>query len=309
MRYPINDAYNKLVSESPVRLSKKLSPQAFSKNGDQLIMVCKPSFPSMGNCRYYQAHSKLNAFERKSLVEKAKSLGLSVIPALNIDLDCLKQHSKTFRIRALAGELIFTISLNGNIRVMNNNEQHRLWLKTGKDSPLLTINAFEKVFFGKWKVDVIYAPPKGAMLKLTREGNHGEEIELVGAIKKSKDNEGLEATLFPLHSDQIFHLGPFAFGGEFGFKIKISGKWSFWEDDSYKLEEQVLDFSSFYSESSGNSSTYDVDYVNIIAPYLQMGTAPASMMLNMLWHWYATLPTLDENSSPILPMPSMELLE
>ena len=109
-------------------------------------MVCDPSFPIMGNCRYYQIHSPLNKFQRQSMVEKAKSLGLAMIPALNIDLDSLTKYKYTKYLTIYDFLIELTISPCGNVRVMDRNEQHRIWLKTGKDSPRVTIKAFEVNF-------------------------------------------------------------------------------------------------------------------------------------------------------------------
>jgi hypothetical protein len=294
MRYPYSNIYNQFVQQSPVPLQSKLSPKAFSKNGDQFIMVCDPSFPTIGNCHYYQTHSPLNKFQRKSMVEKAKSLGLSVIPALNIDLDSLSKYKCEKDVRIANFLIKIKVSPCGNVRVMDDNEQHRIWIKTGKDSPRVTMKAFEIEFFRGWTANVVYVPPKGAFFTLTKKGKHGEEIELKGAIKKSKHNDGFEASLYPVESEHIFQMGPFVIGGEFGFKIEVTGQWQLWEEDDFTFHQQQLDFSEFYTESSVSDEANNQQHVNIISPGSLVGTASMGMMLSVLWKWYAALPVGEE---------------
>ena len=141
---------------------------------------------------------------------------------------------------------------------------------------------------------MIYALPKGAFIKLTKEGEHGEEIELKGTIKKNKANNGFEASVLPVHSDQMFNIGPLVFGGEFGFKIEITGQWQQWQEHDFKFYEQMLDFSEFYANSTDSDEVNSLQHISIISPGALIGAAGMSMMLGVLWKWYAALPVGEE---------------
>jgi hypothetical protein len=287
-------AYEAFVKASPVPLRKTTGPQGFSQDGDQLILVCDPGFPTMGNCQFYQTNAKLDATERKALIDKAEGLGLSLIPALNINLSALSRFGKKFRIRSNVGELIFTISPCGNVRVMNRYAQSLVWVHAGGEGSRVTINLFEAALFGQWKISVIYSSPKGVMLNLSRECDHGENLELQGAIKKNEEGDGLEATLYPVHSDHVFSLGPLEFGGEFGFKVEVTGEWAKWFDDGCELEEQYIAFSAFNTDSDVLDDANAIGHTHIISPKATVATAGLGMMISILWKWYVGLSVGEE---------------
>jgi|GEM_PF-3351179 len=291
MRNPYGNIYNQFVQQSPVPLQSKLSPKAFSRNGDQFIMVCDPSFPTIGNCRYHQSMANLNPHQRSKLAEKAEKLGLAMIPALNIDLSALKQYKIEKMFRSDVYQIKLTIAPNGNVRIMDASNNHNFWVKTGANKARATLKVFEHMFFGKWKVDVIVTSKKGLVLKLTRKINKHHEIILSGALKKSELDNGLEATVYPLHSDQILDLGILKIGGDFGFKIKITGEWKLWETlGKHNMTDVYIEW-----ENENQSIEPHAQYAHFFLPEKEAIAGGIATTTAILSRWFLLLRPMAAN--------------
>jgi hypothetical protein len=104
---------------------------------------------------------------------------------------------------------------------------------------------------------------------------------LSGLIKKSESDNGLEATVYPLHSDQIINLGSVKIGGDFGFKISISGEWKLWETlGKYKLSDVYIEWDK---QESIDENCSRVMHVLISEKNIAMGSAVGALAVVSKW--------------------------
>lgn len=290
MRLAVNDIYDEFVNQSPVKLKKKISPKGQSNNGDQIIMVCNPKFPTKGNCRHYQSMSAMNPKQRRTFIERAKSLGLALVPALNVNLDCLKKFSKTFKKTGVFYEIDIKISPVGNVRIANSSNNHDIWFHTGKDKARYTIKAFELDFFSHWSANVIYSQKKELIIQMKHK-----HLKLEGALKKSEDGKGYVATLSPIDSNKFFKLGPLYVGGNFGLRVEITGKIKDWEEDDFRFD-QTFDLGEAYSPTSFMSNVH-YTYIMFHKSLLTYSTLP---FLKIVFKWWFAQNTFDFNANNTL---------
>jgi len=286
MRQTSNSAYNDLICACPVKLRKKLTPHAFSPEGDKVVLLLDPKIPTIGNCSFYQPISTINSMQRKQWIQKAKSLGIASIPSVHIDLDHL-HYEKSIDVLVEDYELEFTFKPVGDVTIVYGNTGKYLSLHTNKEVGHVNLTLFEKMFFGKWKVSVTVRSNKSAVLKLTCETNSGE-FELEGDIKRG--DLGLEATLYPTGEHDIIEIHSLLVSGKFGFKVEISGEWEKWVEDDYIFEDQIIEFSSVIANTGIAIEKINIIYLFVSAASLAY--ARIAPMVPILLGWLSE--ALDE---------------
>jgi hypothetical protein len=174
---------------------------------------------------------------------------------------------------------------------MDKSINHDLWIKTGASTARATLKVFEHAFFGKWKIDVIVNSQKALILKLTRKVNSHHEIVLSGVIKKSKFDNGLEATVYLLHSDQLIDIGPLKLGGDFGFKISITGEWRLWETlGKYQLADVYVEW-----DKQSNIAENSLRLMHILVSKKDIALGGAAGAFAMISKWLLPLRPMVDN--------------
>lgn len=285
------EKFDKFLHRNPLHLREIRSPYTFNQPGDSVILVCNPNAPRIGNCRFFQAMERANAmtsFELRRKVEQAK---LALLPSFNIDLNGEAALTLTIDVKFGALNLKIKITPIGNVRLIKRGASDTIWLHTGGESGLATMKLFEKSLFSHWKVSVVIGSSGNAILKLEHESKDGTEFELEGAIKPSKDGDGLVASVLPWSNKEPVPFGPLLVAGQFGFKVKITGDWKKWQEDNYEFTEYYLiDLSKLSDQVEEKTYPFKWKHVFIIvAEDASRMTVVTSRTLIRTWYWYAGL--------------------
>lgn len=231
------DTFESLLKNSSMNLHELRSPYAFNPRSDKVIFVCNPAIPTISACRFFQVIGRANPVDLVKFKQQAAKAGFQLIPTVDVDLDVkLKSEIKIPLFRYM---IKLKISPHGNIRLVRRGDESSVSLHVGGDSGRLTVKAFEEQLFGSWKVDVSLSSSGNAILKLTWDGQ-GSKLELEGVIKSNNNGPGLTVDLLPVKRQGLIPFSSFLIAGEFGFKVEITGEWSKWRKDSYRLPENLF---------------------------------------------------------------------
>ena len=141
---------------------------------------------------------------------------------------------------------------------------------------------------GHWHVSVNVTTKFGVMLRMKHTDGFGGSVQFQGPIRKNKESDGLVATLFLVNADKskMVKMGPLYVGGNFGFKVEVTGEWKKWELNDYFLPEDYKEYIDLLGGDEAYSSMAHVQHTHIVIPYKAEVVAGLASTMAILSKWY-----------------------